>query len=123
MAIGLVVQIMPVFLRKKGGRNIYKNKRDFHIRKYKVKKRPNLIVGEEGNNFEYMQFTHSRKQGRKSNIKLDKNINKNDGKNCYIQKKIYINKKNRFGSKNNDLYISDNDLDKIIAWLNKKFKK
>ncbi len=70
-----------------------------------------------------MQFTHSRKQGRKSNIKLDKNINKNDEKNCYVQKKIYINKKNRFGSKNNDLYISDNDLNKIIAWLNKKFKK
>lgn len=103
--------------------NIYKNKKDFHIRPYKVKRRPNLIIGEEGNKFEYMQFTHSKKQGRKSNIKMDKNINPNDKKDCYIQKKIYSNKKNKFGSKTNYFVISENDLNKVISWLNKKIKK
>lgn len=70
-----------------------------------------------------MQFTSKPKSGNRNNFKLRNNIDPRNKRNCYIQRRIYVNKKNKFGKKTDKFIIDDKDLNFIFNYLKNKKKK
>ena len=70
-----------------------------HFRKYLPANHPALIVGEASvDEYNYRKVTHSDRDGRHLNEKVEPNPNKNDRRPMYIGKRIRKDKKNRFSS-------------------------
>ncbi len=71
-----------------------------HFRRYKVSNHPALIVKEHsGDEYAYRKVTHSKKDGRHLNEKVEPNPNPADKKPMYIAKRVRHDKKNKFGKR------------------------
>ena len=70
-----------------------------HFRRYKVSNHPALIVEEHSaDEYAYRKVTHSEKEGRHLNEKVDPNPNPRDSEPMYIVKRVRHDKKKNFSS-------------------------
>jgi len=68
-----------------------------HFRKHKPSNHPALITGEKSSEeYKYRKVTHSEKEGRHLNEKVEPNPNPNDKKAMYIVKRERYDKKSKF---------------------------
>ena len=75
-----------------GGKETYP-----HFRKYKPSNHPALVTGEfSEKEYKYRKVTHSEKDGRHLNEKVDPNPNPKDKKPMYIAKRERHDKKENF---------------------------
>lgn len=99
-----------IFHKSKGkvkrGSSGYKNKSGRveapypHFRYYKKSQHPALIVGEQPiEEYRYRKVTHSERDGRHLNEKVEPNPNKSDLKPMYIVKRVRHDRKDFFEDK------------------------
>ena len=70
-----------------------------HFRRYKVSNHPALIVEEHSaDEYAYRKVTHSEKEGRHLNEKVDPNPNPRNPEPMYIVKRVRHDKKKNFSS-------------------------
>lgn len=68
-----------------------------HFRKYKPSNHPTLITGEYSEEeYRYRKVTHSEKDGRHLNEKIEPNPNRKDSRPMYIGKRTRHDKKENF---------------------------
>lgn len=101
----------------------------FDFRRYKKRqgnsyeRHPKLIVDEKSTQYGYMGLTESKYKGKHHrNIPIS-NPKKGDNRPSYLRRKIEYDTKNNFGDVLVDYRLSDEDIDKIIKYLNKHVKK
>lgn len=74
-----------------------KNEEYPHFRHYTPANHPALIVGENGKDeYQYRKVTHSERDGRHVNEKVEPNPNRKDKKPMYIGKRVRHDQKKRF---------------------------
>ena len=71
-----------------------------HFRRHKKSNHPALVIGEHSaDEYKYRKVTHSEKEGKKNNEKVDPNPNPLDKRPMYIVKRKRRDKKKFFGKK------------------------
>lgn len=109
-----------------------KNKRHFRGKYTKVKNdtiiHPHYILGETKNTYTSIGITHSRKNGKHYNHKLENNPNQNDRRTSYMKKNIETTNKRFYTaysyknyqlSKEDEKYVDN----RILYYFKKKNKK
>lgn len=89
----------------------YKNKKKCHVRQNYITKHYSAIIGEDRENFEYKWLSHEKYRNRK--IKLIKNPNPKDKRDCYIDKSKHLKNKNKFDKKKKAWSFSKKDYLKL----------
>lgn len=95
----------------------------FTVRGKKHERHPQVIVGASRTQFESLSITHSKKHGRVNNIPLDGNPQ--DGKKdpSYVEKKKAIKDfKFNYTKLYRNFRLTDDDIDKIVDFIQKKRK-
>lgn len=95
----------------------------FSIRKKKKDKHPHIVVGGNRTSFDSIGITHSKKHGRRNNIKLKNNPNPNDSRQAYANKRIIREFKFRYSKAFKNYKLSDEDIEELKKFLDKKKRK
>ena len=91
--------------------------------KKKKARHPKLIVDETNDEFGFMGLTESSKRGRHKNIPLSKNPKEGDKRPAFIRKELRYDKKSAFKETLKDYKLSENDISKIMKYIEKHKKK
>lgn len=95
----------------------------FTIRKKKKERHPQVIVGATKTSFDSVGITHSPVSGKRNNIPLKNNPNKNDKRKAYLKKQIVREFKYRFSKAFKNYNLSNEDIEELIKYINSKKKK
>lgn len=95
----------------------------FTIRKKRKEKHPQIIVGADRTSFESVGLTHSRRSGKSYNNPLPDNPNKKDQTQSYFKKRIIRDFKFLFSKAFKNYQLSNEDIEEIKKFLDKKKKK
>ena len=95
----------------------------FSIRKKKKDKHPHIVVGGNRTSFKSIGITHSKKHGRRNNIKLKNNPNPKDPRQAYANKQVIQDFKFKYSKAFKNYKLSNEDIDELIEFLNKKKRK
>ena len=95
----------------------------FTIRKKRKEKHPQIIVGADRTSFESVGLTHSKRSGKRSNIELFINPDKNDNRKAYLKKQIIRDFKFLFSKAFKNYQLSDEDIEELKKFLDEKKKK
>jgi len=98
------------------------NRKKYQVRHNYRNKHYGILIGSEGNKFESITITHAKGSKRGKNIKLDKNPNKNDNRNSYLDKQIRRFPKKTYSRKNANFKFIKSDKDKIDKLAKEKHK-
>ena len=96
-----------------------KNKSMYSIRNKKKAKHPFIIVGVNKIKFKAMGITYSKRSGQ-NNLRLINNPNKDDKEPSYLKRQVIEDFKFNFSKAFNNYKLSNEDIDLIIDYLNKK---
>ena len=95
----------------------------YTIRKRKKSKHPQVIVEASRTKFKSMTLTHSKGKRRTKNIRLIKNPNSLDRRDSYVSKRVIEDFKFNFSKAFNNYQLSNEDIDRLIAYLESKKKR
>ena len=95
----------------------------FTIRKKKKERHPHIIIYANRVLFKALKLTHSSKSGKRNNIKLKKNPNSLDKRDSYASKRIIEDFKFRFSKAFKNYSLSNEDIEQLKSFLDRKKKK
>ena len=94
----------------------------FTIRKKKLEKHPQVIVGANRTSFDSVSLTHKRRSGHRNNIKLRNNPHSGDYSDAYVKKEVIRDFKFRFSKAFKNYKLSNEDIDELIKYFESKKK-
>ena len=94
----------------------------FTIRRKKRDKHPHLIVDANKTSFKSMGITHSKKHGKRNNLKLHNNPNPDDNAQSYLRKEIIEDFKFRYSKAFKNYQLSNEDIEDLKRFLDEKKK-
>lgn len=86
-------------------------------------KHPKLIVDDINNKYGFMGLTESEKRGHHKNIPLKKNPQKGKKEKSYLRDELRYDDKKYFGEILSDYNLSDEDIQTVMKYLERKKKK
>ena len=95
----------------------------FSIRRKKKDKHPRIVVGANRTSFDSIGLTHSKKHGNRNNLKLKHNPNPSDSRQAYVDKRIVRDFKFRFSKAFKNYKLSDEVVEDLKKFLDRKKKK
>ena len=95
----------------------------FSIRKKKKDRHPHIIVGGNRTSFDSVGITHSKRHGHRNNLKLKHNPDPQDPRQAYADKQIIRDFKFKFSKAFKNYKLSDEDIEDLKKFLDKKKRK